>query len=85
MTQYTRIEKEVICDICGTNCYRDHDNEFAELSATWGYDSNKDLTAHRIDICEPCFDRTIEFLKSIRTVAVTPETDALAGYEYGPP
>lgn len=84
MAQYTRVERQIICDVCGTDCHRGHDNEFAELRATWGYDSNKDLTEHRIDICETCFDRTIEFLKSIRTAPVKTDSDALEGYEYGP-
>jgi hypothetical protein len=72
---------EVVCDICGQSCKKTHDNEFASLSATWGYDSKKDLLRHNIDLCEDCFDKTIEFLKQIKTVTV--ENDPLDGVEYG--
>ena len=50
---------EVVCDICGQSCKKDFDNEFASLTATWGYNSKKDLTRHDIDLCEGCFDKTI--------------------------
>lgn len=72
---------EVLCDICGKSCKKTCDNEFASLTATWGYDSKKDLLRHNIDLCEDCFDKTIEFLKQIRTVTV--ENDPLDGVEYG--
>ena len=84
---------EVVCDICGQSCKKDFDNEFASLTATWGYNSKKDLTRHDIDLCEGCFDKTIEFLQQIRTVPVfvlfdhqsevTVKTDPLDGVEYG--
>lgn len=76
----------IYCDICAASCRKTHDNEAAELSATWGYDSGKDLTSHRIDLCESCFDKTIAFLRTIRTKnpadrAVT-AFDALDGDTY---
>ena len=37
---------EVLCDICGKSCKKTCDNEFASLTATWGYDSKKDLLRH---------------------------------------
>ena len=73
---------EVICDICGQSCKKTYNNEFASLSATWGYDSSNDFTRHEIDICENCFNKTIQFLKQIRTVSVQ-KTDPLDGFEYG--
>lgn len=57
---------QIICDVCGQNCMKEVDNEYASLSATWGYDSRKDLTRHNIDLCEDCFDKTIQFLKELR-------------------
>jgi hypothetical protein len=58
---------EIICDICGESCKKNlGENESASLTSTWGYDSKKDLTRHNIDLCENCFDKTIDFLKSIR-------------------
>ncbi len=60
---------KIFCDICANDCMKPlaHDNEHANISATWGYDSRKDLTCHNIDLCEDCFDKTILFLKSIRS------------------
>ncbi len=74
---------KIFCDVCGSNCMKEdaHDNEYATLSATWGYDSNKDLTRHDIDLCESCFDKTVQFLKQIRTVKM--EKDPFSGEEYG--
>jgi hypothetical protein len=85
---------EVVCDICGQSCKKTHNNEFASLSATWGYDSKKDLTRHDIDLCEGCFDKTIEFLQQIRTAnkililgkdqnTFYLKPDPLDGLEYG--
>ena len=68
----------------------DGSNEWAELTAVWGYFSRKDLTKHSIDLCEECFDKTIEFLRSIRTknpYVLTlggSKMDPLNGFEYGP-
>jgi hypothetical protein len=72
---------EIFCDVCGSNCMKTCDNEFASLSAIWGYDSKKDLTQHDIDLCEDCFDKTVEFLKSIRTAKH--HGDPFDGKEYG--
>lgn len=75
----------IFCDVCGESCKPEGylDNEHALLSATWGYDSNKDLIHHNIDLCESCFDKTIDFLKSQRKH--TPEdNDPFDGLEYHP-
>jgi len=76
----------VFCDVCGNNCKKQdaHDNEHALLSATWGYDSRKDLTRHEIDLCEDCFDKVIDFLKSQRST-VPKDKDPLDGFDYGLP
>lgn len=75
----------IFCDVCGGSCKPEgnHDNEHALLSATWGYDSSKDLIHHNIDLCESCFDKTIIFLRSQRST--TPEEkDPFDGLEYAP-
>lgn len=71
---------EVICDICGGSCKKEYNQEYAELIATWGYDSNKDLTQYNVDLCENCFDKTIDYLKSIRNFK--PSVDVLDGKLY---
>lgn len=80
---------DILCDVCGESCKKTCDFEHATITATWGYDSKKDLTNHEIDLCESCFDKTIEFLKSIRknietnssTLAYPPK-DPLDGTDY---
>lgn len=61
---------DVLCDVCGESCKKTCDFEHATISATWGYDSKKDLTNHDIDLCEKCFDKTIEFLRSTRNSSI---------------
>lgn len=72
---------QVFCDICGESCSKEYNNECASLSATWGYESKKDLVRHNIDLCEDCFDKTIDFLKTIRSVNVE-KNDPLDGVDY---
>lgn len=72
----------ITCDICGESCKKTCDNERANLYATWGYDSDKDLTRHDIDLCEKCFDKTIVFLRSIR-ISHPERDDPLDGFYYG--
>ena len=57
----------IYCDICGESCLKMCGNESAELKATWGFDSRKDLSSYEIDLCENCFDKTLTFLHSIKT------------------
>lgn len=50
--------EEVLCDKCGKSC-RDSEGmnfEYAEIKATWGYGSNKDLYRDEAQVCEPCYD-----------------------------
>lgn len=64
-------KKEVIkvvgayCDICGQSCERPLNHEFATLSASWGYDSERDMTDSECHMCEKCFNRVVEFIESI--------------------
>ena len=71
----------IFCDICGECCKKEANNEYASLCAHWGYDSKKDLIRHNIDLCESCFDKTIQFLKETRTVKLD-GIDPLDGEEY---
>jgi len=82
--QICRKLDSVFCDVCGKDCKKQdaHNSEHALLSATWGYDSRKDLIRHDVDLCEDCFDRVIDFLKSQRSITPKGE-DPLNGSEYG--
>lgn len=76
----------VICDVCGKNCQKPSyiGPEYAELRATWGYDSRKDLKQHAIDLCEDCFDHVLHFLKERADFYNRlDENSALYGREYG--
>lgn len=73
--------ESILCDICGESCKKEANNEVASLYAHWGYDSKKDLIRHNIDLCESCFDKTIQFLKEIRTLKLD-GIDPLDGEEY---
>lgn len=57
--------EDVMCDVCGEYCKKDCNIEYAELTAHWGYESNRDLEKYEIDLCEKCFDKTLEFINSI--------------------
>ena len=64
--KFTRVLDNIICDICGNSCKINNgfeDYEFARLYAQWGYNSKKDGRDYKIDLCEECFDKTIEFLE----------------------
>jgi hypothetical protein len=60
---------EVICDVCGESC-KDQNigNEFASLCADWGYASKQDGAKYDINLCENCFEKTLQFLKSARQI-----------------
>lgn len=57
----------VICDVCGNRCRKDGDfvDEYAILKASWGYCSKMDGICQECDICENCFDKISNFIKSI--------------------
>lgn len=51
-----------ICDMCSRECPH---NEYAILTAEWGYYSNnKDLTTNESHLCENCFDKVKDFIDS---------------------
>ena len=69
MKKYKSIEvhEDTVCDVCGNSCRDKLGNyESASLSADWGYSSGKDGARYDIDLCEKCFDETIEFLKDTK-------------------
>lgn len=60
---------EVTCDICGESCSDvNFGHECAHLVADWGYSSKQDGTKYEVDFCEKCFEKVVEFLKTIRQV-----------------
>jgi tRNA U54 and U55 pseudouridine synthase Pus10 len=57
---------DIICDVCGSSCKQDNwGYEFARLHSRWGYASTKDMEEHTCDLCETCYDKVAEFIKSI--------------------
>lgn len=67
---------DVTCDICNKSC-KDHiDNmESASLTAYWGYSSKKDGQNYDLDICESCFDKTLEFLAKLKGSMIKPSSE----------
>lgn len=67
---------DVTCDVCGKSCKDHMDNiESATLSAYWGYSSKKDGSNYDVDICESCFDKTLEFLAKLKGSIIKPTTE----------
>ena len=65
--EYKKVEDKVYCDMCGLCCTDDNfGDEYATLEASWGYNSLKDGTKYDIQLCEQCFDETLQFLKNRR-------------------
>lgn len=63
--QYRQVPDKIICDVCGSNCTDDNcGTECAFIDALWGYCSKKDGSKFDIQICEVCFDSTIEYLRN---------------------
>jgi hypothetical protein len=74
------------CDICHRSCAGDRNNpgdgdeEFAVLSAQWGYWSrDKDMTWHECHMCEDCFEKVKHFIEqelkgTVRTGELGQET-----------
>lgn len=62
-----KVLDEVICDVCAESCKDDNfGNEHATLLADWGYASNQDGSKYSVDLCEKCFEKTMQFLKDTR-------------------
>ncbi|ONI44020.1 hypothetical protein AN641_08545 [Candidatus Epulonipiscioides gigas] len=55
------------CNCCGRNIDEvskiSGHNDFLLVRKEWGYFSNKDMTEHRFNICENCYDKWIESFK----------------------
>lgn len=65
---------ELICDICNKSCdsaargFWDPDfvaNEYATLSAMWGFCSDKDTEKHSCVMCEQCYNKIAAYIKSL--------------------
>ena len=54
--------EDIICDICGKSCKSFTDFEYLELTATWGFESNKDGEKWDAHICEKCVDEKLSFI-----------------------
>ena len=61
---------DVLCDVCDKSCKHETNFEVARFSVNWGYESKNDGDTYCVDLCENCFERTLQYLKSI---AVDPE------------
>jgi hypothetical protein len=71
----------MICDMCNKNCAKDAENpdyayEHGTLSANWGYYSDgRDLTEEECHLCEECFSKVREFIRSnggkVRVITVS--------------
>lgn len=65
--EYREVKDKVYCDMCGLCCTDDNfGDEYANLEADWGYNSSKDGSRFNIQLCEMCFDETLEFIKNSR-------------------
>ena len=53
---------DIICNVCGKSCRDkcDMNYEYADLSANWGYGSNKDMLQTHAHICSSCYDKIAE-------------------------
>ena len=60
----SRIDQKIYCNCCGKMICLSAENDrtsFLAVEKEWGYFSNeKDGRIHRMDICEPCYEKMIE-------------------------
>ena len=56
----------IICDCCSKCCKSNEmaDNEYATLSAEWGYWSDSDGQNYEIHLCEHCFYDVLGHIKA---------------------
>lgn len=48
------------CDVCGEDLIDIYGNvEGIAISQCWGFESNKDLERHELDLCEKCYDKEL--------------------------
>lgn len=73
MRKYKQVMKDqlndIVCDVCGKSCVKFNDDpgcaEYATLEAFWGYWSKKDGEKFHNDFCEECFDKILNFIKTL--------------------
>ena len=59
--------KEVTCDICGANCWKDPNFEYLSCKVCWGYGSNHDEEEIDWQICEECvYSKIVPMIKKSR-------------------
>ena len=63
--------KDVFCDSCGKSCNTEYGFEYMELTANWGFSSNKDLERWEAQICEKCVDEKFSPIKFKKTNYIT--------------
>jgi hypothetical protein len=57
---------DVICNVCKNSCVDEFGNvEYCSMFASWGFSSNKDCQTHSCDLCESCYDKVAEFIRSL--------------------
>lgn len=58
--------RDVSCDVCGTSTKQADTGEFqcASLSAHWGWGSRYDSEQHMLDLCEACYDKLPDWVRS---------------------
>lgn len=62
-----QVQDQVFCDVCGKSCTYDNlGSDYATLEAMWGYGSKYDGTVFDIQLCEKCFEHTIDWMKAKR-------------------
>jgi len=69
--------ENIICDVCGNFCKKEYNIEYAKIIANWGFETKKDGQVYEIDLCENCFDKTLEFINSISNKKIEAKNDEL--------
>jgi hypothetical protein len=67
---HEKLPASSVCDICSSSCFQPLDpddpifgnDEHAELTARWGYSTEKDLENHSCRMCESCYDKVAAFI-----------------------
>jgi hypothetical protein len=66
--------EDIVCDICGKTCLSDCSMEdplmaeYATIEGVWGYCSKRDGEFYKCDMCESCFEKVENFIKSLKSV-----------------
>ena|SRR3989344_3108321 len=59
-----------LCDVCQSSCNKSADprfeeHEYAILTANWGYHSKRDCIRSECHLCEECYEKVNDFIKSL--------------------